>query len=293
MRSAASYSTWFNGGIRTTSYFHNQIGILTETIGNPTPIEIPFVPDMQLPRADVPNPIAPQPWHFRQSIEYSMTTNYAILDIASEAQGGLPLQHVPDGEERDRHGQPRPLDDPSEAPRRSVRSRRSRRQSGGSGRRRRAGGVLQRRAARSRRARSARLHPAVGSARLPDRDEVRQHPDQGRRRRAPRHGAVHGRRQVVSGRVVRRQGGAAVPRARDGHVRAAGSSERHPVSGRPAAAAVRRHRLQPGVLDGDRVRSHPRRLRRPVREGARRRSRRRRDASRRRRRAAATSSARR
>ena len=84
MRSAASYSTWFNGGIRTTSYFHNQIGILTEMIGNPTPIEIPFVPDMQLRRSDAPNPIAPQPWHFRQSIEYSMTTNYAILDIASE-----------------------------------------------------------------------------------------------------------------------------------------------------------------------------------------------------------------
>jgi Zinc carboxypeptidase len=84
MRSAASYSTWFNGGIRTTSYFHNQIGILTEMIGNPTPIEIPFVPEMQLRRADVPYPIAPQPWHFRQSIEYSMTTNYAILDIASE-----------------------------------------------------------------------------------------------------------------------------------------------------------------------------------------------------------------
>ena len=97
MRSAASYSTWFNGGIRTTSYFHNQIGILTEMIGNPTPIEIPFVPEMQLPRADVPNPIAPQPWHFRQSIEYSMTTNYAILDIASRAQGRLPLQHVQDG----------------------------------------------------------------------------------------------------------------------------------------------------------------------------------------------------
>ena len=84
MRSAASYSTWFNGGIRTTSYFHNQIGILTEMIGNPTPTQIPFVPEMQLRRADVPNPIAPQPWHFRQSIEYSMTTNYAILDIASE-----------------------------------------------------------------------------------------------------------------------------------------------------------------------------------------------------------------
>jgi hypothetical protein len=84
MRSAASYSTWFNGGIRTTSYFHNQIGILTEMIGNPTPMQIPFVPEMQLRRADVPYPIAPQPWQFRQSIEYSMSTNYAILDIASE-----------------------------------------------------------------------------------------------------------------------------------------------------------------------------------------------------------------
>src|SRR5262252_7908444 len=84
MRTGAAYSTWFNGGVRTTSYFHNQIGILTEMIGNPTPVEIPFVADMQLPRADVPNPIAPQTWHFKQSIEYSITNNYAILDIASE-----------------------------------------------------------------------------------------------------------------------------------------------------------------------------------------------------------------
>jgi Zinc carboxypeptidase len=84
MRTGAPYSTWFNGGIRTTSYFHNQIGILTEMIGSPTPVEIPFVPEMQLPRADVPNPIAPQTWHFRQSIEYSLTNNYAILDLASK-----------------------------------------------------------------------------------------------------------------------------------------------------------------------------------------------------------------
>jgi Zinc carboxypeptidase len=85
MRSGAPYSTWFNGGLRTTSYFHNQIGILTETIGNPTPMTIPFVPEMQLPRGDVPNPITPgQVWHFKQSIEYSLTNNYAILDIASK-----------------------------------------------------------------------------------------------------------------------------------------------------------------------------------------------------------------
>src|SRR3954464_13043602 len=83
MRTGAPYSTWFNGGIRTTSYFHNQIGILTETIGNPTPVEIPFVLDMQLPRADVPNPIQPRTFHFREAIEYSVTNNWAILDIAS------------------------------------------------------------------------------------------------------------------------------------------------------------------------------------------------------------------
>jgi hypothetical protein len=84
MRTGAPYSTWFNGGIRTTSYFHNQIGILTETIGNPTPVEIPFVLDMQLPRADVPNPIQPGPFKFRTAIEYSITNNFAILDIASK-----------------------------------------------------------------------------------------------------------------------------------------------------------------------------------------------------------------
>jgi hypothetical protein len=84
MRTGAPYSTWFNGGIRTTSYFHNQIGILTETIGNPTPVEIPFVLEMQLPRADVPNPIMPGVFKFRTGIEYSVTNNYAILDIASK-----------------------------------------------------------------------------------------------------------------------------------------------------------------------------------------------------------------
>ena len=52
MRSGASYSTWFNGNVRTTGYFHNQIGILTETIGNPTPVRIPFLPNRQLPNGD-------------------------------------------------------------------------------------------------------------------------------------------------------------------------------------------------------------------------------------------------
>jgi hypothetical protein len=83
MRRGASYSTWWNGGLRTTVYFHNMIGLLTESIGSPTPMEIPFVPDNQLPRGDLPYPIAPQKWHFRQSIEYSITANRAVLDVAS------------------------------------------------------------------------------------------------------------------------------------------------------------------------------------------------------------------
>jgi hypothetical protein len=83
MRTGARYSTWWNGGLRTTTYFHNMIGILTETIGSPTPMRIPYVADRVLPRADLPNPIQPQEWHFRQSIDYSVTANRAILDLAA------------------------------------------------------------------------------------------------------------------------------------------------------------------------------------------------------------------
>jgi hypothetical protein len=82
-RRGANYSTWWNGGLRTTTYFHNMIGLLTETIGNPTPMDIPFVPNRQLPNADLVSPIAPQRWHFRSSVDYSVTANYAVLDYAS------------------------------------------------------------------------------------------------------------------------------------------------------------------------------------------------------------------
>jgi hypothetical protein len=83
MRSGSNYSTWWNGGMRTTVYFHNMIGLLTEAIGNPTPTEIPLVPDKLLPRGDLPMPIQPQKWHFAQSIAYELTANRAVLDIAS------------------------------------------------------------------------------------------------------------------------------------------------------------------------------------------------------------------
>ena len=83
-RAVASYSTWSNGMERTTTYFHNQIGILTEISGHPTPMAIDLVLDRQLPNGDLPMPIPPQKvWHFKQSIDYILTAQRAILDVAS------------------------------------------------------------------------------------------------------------------------------------------------------------------------------------------------------------------
>src|SRR2546428_339161 len=50
-RSGANYSTWWNGGLRTSPYFHNQNGLLTETIGNSKPGDIPFVAEKTLPQS--------------------------------------------------------------------------------------------------------------------------------------------------------------------------------------------------------------------------------------------------
>jgi Zinc carboxypeptidase len=84
MRGGSSYSTWWNGGLRTTVYFHNMIGLLTEAIGNPTPMDVAFVPDRLLPSGNLPFPILPQKWHFAQSIAYELSANRAVMDIASK-----------------------------------------------------------------------------------------------------------------------------------------------------------------------------------------------------------------
>jgi hypothetical protein len=83
MRSEAPYSTWFNGGMRTAVYFHNQIGILTEIIGSPTPITVPLLAEQQLPTGDLPLPVAPQVWHFRRTIEYMIELERAVVDYGS------------------------------------------------------------------------------------------------------------------------------------------------------------------------------------------------------------------
>ena len=83
MRSGGAYDGWWNGGIRNTAAFHNTIALLTEMIGNPTPMRIPLVMQRQLPSADLAFPIAPQEWHFRQSVDYSISLNRAVIDYAS------------------------------------------------------------------------------------------------------------------------------------------------------------------------------------------------------------------
>ena len=88
-RAGSPYSTWYNGGLRTTTYFHNMIGLLTEIIGSPTPSEIPVVPNRLIPSSANPYPITPRKWFFKNSIDYSVSLNYAVLMYAARHRDEL------------------------------------------------------------------------------------------------------------------------------------------------------------------------------------------------------------
>jgi hypothetical protein len=89
MKSGSVYSTWWNGGLRTAAYYHNIIGLLTEIIGNPTPSTIPLVPQRLIPNSATPYPIEPQKWYFKNSIDYSVSLNYAVLNYAARYKDEL------------------------------------------------------------------------------------------------------------------------------------------------------------------------------------------------------------
>jgi len=82
-RSGASYSAWWNGGLRSTTYFHNMIGILTESFGKPEPTRISQTLSRRLPYHDYPQPVGSQLWHARQTVEYLQTANFAMLDYGA------------------------------------------------------------------------------------------------------------------------------------------------------------------------------------------------------------------
>ncbi|GMV04418.1 MAG: hypothetical protein AMXMBFR53_06990 [Gemmatimonadota bacterium] len=95
--SNAVYSMWWNGGMRLTPYFHNQIGILTETAHRPPtprtydPARIPEILPIArgVPaRTDSTSIHYPDPWRgtesrFRDAFDYMQEATYATLDLAA------------------------------------------------------------------------------------------------------------------------------------------------------------------------------------------------------------------
>jgi hypothetical protein len=52
-------------------------------------MQIPLVPERQIPSGDLPFPVPPQTWHFRRSVDYSLTANYAVLNYAARNRDEL------------------------------------------------------------------------------------------------------------------------------------------------------------------------------------------------------------
>ena len=102
--SGSVFSTWWNGGLRTTPYYHNSIGILTEIVGDPTPMEIPLIPERLIPNNATPYPVTPRSWHFADAIDYSVSLNYAILDYASRYSDELLYNQYKMGRNAIEHG---------------------------------------------------------------------------------------------------------------------------------------------------------------------------------------------
>ena len=92
-----TFSMWWNGGMRTVPYFHNMVGILTET-GHTTPTPRMYPTD-SLPkeigrgrgklRSDGTKIFYPYPWkggesHFRDAVDYTLTASMGVLDLAAD-----------------------------------------------------------------------------------------------------------------------------------------------------------------------------------------------------------------
>ncbi len=91
--SDVGYTMFWNGGMRTTPFFHNQIGLLTE-VAHATPTPRYYEPD-SLPervagyRTDGTAIFYPDPWlggesHFRDAVDYMVTASMATLDLAAD-----------------------------------------------------------------------------------------------------------------------------------------------------------------------------------------------------------------
>ncbi len=96
--SHVQFDMWWNGGVRTAPYYHNMIGILTETAQpSPTPnfwdpakrpTYLDFGRSGQVSTTD-PSIMYPYPWkggwlHFKDAIDYMITGSMAVLDIGAK-----------------------------------------------------------------------------------------------------------------------------------------------------------------------------------------------------------------
>jgi zinc carboxypeptidase len=92
--SRIGFDTWWNGGMRTAPYYHNMIGILTET-GHASATPATYdpktfpkffagttVPTLE-PTTYYPSPYLGGEWHLRDSCDYMVTASMAVLDIAA------------------------------------------------------------------------------------------------------------------------------------------------------------------------------------------------------------------
>jgi hypothetical protein len=82
-RDYAPYTNWAGTTLRANALFHNSIGVITEIIGSPSPARLELIARNQLPTNDNLMPVAPQIWTFKQSIDYSISMNRAVLDYAA------------------------------------------------------------------------------------------------------------------------------------------------------------------------------------------------------------------
>jgi hypothetical protein len=91
--SRINFDMWWNGGMRTAPYYHNMVGILTETAHASVsprytaPESLPELVAGTLPAA-APSVFYPDPWlggwfRLRDAVEYMITGALATLDIAS------------------------------------------------------------------------------------------------------------------------------------------------------------------------------------------------------------------
>jgi len=92
--SRVGFTAWWNGGMRTVPYFHNMIGILTETALYRYATPRFYAPD-ELPDtfrdgtpAGAPSMKYPMPWpggwwRLRDPIEYMLTASLATVDVGS------------------------------------------------------------------------------------------------------------------------------------------------------------------------------------------------------------------